>query len=175
MDRTTQTQQQMQEVESQLLPQQAISDQTPVHQTADLADSLKRVRSTPPSALNPSDVKTLQRTVGNQAVQRLLSGRTKPISRPEGVVQRHTPDVTYEGGMGAGRTAGELAMETLNSAGDLVGTATSLQSMSQSLHTVSTEMVNAGVKMQDATVDAGDHPCEGQGADDTQVPATGGV
>ena len=64
-------------------------------QAADHLNALRQALATPPPAIKPSHVLTLQRTIGNRAVQSLLArrNRSKQLSRhTQPVVQRDPPD-----------------------------------------------------------------------------------
>ncbi len=78
---------QEQEANPQLLPNRDVQGQTPLHEEASAAAAVGRARSAPPSGLRPPDILALQRTVGNQAVQRMVAERTRP-----GAVQRHVAE-----------------------------------------------------------------------------------
>ena len=69
-----------------LTPSQDVESQTPVHQQGAAADALQRAKGASSAALRPSDVLALQRTVGNQAVQRLVES---PGGVAPGSIQRH--------------------------------------------------------------------------------------
>ena len=60
------------------------------------AVALERAAKSHPSAIRPADVRVLQRTVGNRAVQRIFSNRTQAIlpkaSTSENAVQRKTEE-----------------------------------------------------------------------------------
>lgn len=97
-------------------------------QTADVvshsaADALQRFTTAPDGAPNPADVLALQRTVGNQAVQRSLTADSSlrggfqpaaaPIRQATGVVQRATGVVQREGtGIAKGKTVKQYAEGT---------------------------------------------------------------
>jgi len=83
------------------------AQRTPVgHQVAPFADEherpadpvmpLRRATSAHPSALRPGDILALQRTIGNHAVQRMLSSRAHSLSHPSATaanaIQRQTEE-----------------------------------------------------------------------------------
>jgi hypothetical protein len=72
---------QEQEANPQLVPNQDVQDQAPLHQQASPAAAARRAKHAP-EKLAPNQVLALQKTVGNRAVQRL-------VQSPSGAVQRH--------------------------------------------------------------------------------------
>ena len=67
--------------DSQLLPGQEVKDQAPVHQQASPFAAAQLAKNAP-GKLSPTQVLALQKSVGNQAVQRIMQS-------PSAVVQRH--------------------------------------------------------------------------------------
>jgi hypothetical protein len=68
-----------------LVPEQDGQEQAPIHENAPPSNAVRRARSEP-GRLKSTDVSALQRSVGNRAVQRLVSRKAQ-----DGVVQRHVP------------------------------------------------------------------------------------
>ncbi|MDY6893328.1 MAG: DUF4157 domain-containing protein [Chloroflexota bacterium] len=72
----------------------------------DPAVSLQRAMAAPPPAVNPNDILALQRTVGNQAVQRLVAQRKRAVFTSQPVTRAkptpNSPEEDYEQEIGNG-------------------------------------------------------------------------
>lgn len=126
-------------------------------------------------AVNPSDIRALQKTVGNRAVQRLMDGRTLPSAAATGLVQRHTPASAHSAGLDSGENLMETGMEVGSNAAGIGELSNTVQELATSLMDNSHNATQAGFGIWDAMDAAKNHPCDQELGDETQVPATGGV
>jgi hypothetical protein len=159
MDRSKQSHQEH-DADSQLLNQQEALSQGFEHRLADPAAAQQRTRSTPPGSPNPADIKTLQKTVGNRAVQRLLAGRSEASKPVEGAVQRHMLDSDFGRGMSASRNVIDKSQTVMTTGDYLKKTGQWLQTAGGSMLTNGISRLHSGFDTQQSLINADMHPCE---------------
>ncbi len=155
---------QEQEANPQLVPNQAVQDQAPVHQQASPAAVAQRAIRTP-GRPTPKQVLALQRTVGNRAVQRLLN-RSQLKTVAPGTIQRHAPETLPRVDAVHGRH-----QALINETG--VHAESAFSSMEQ-WRGGTGGLIGAMNELAGMVRSAGAEPCSQESGGEPEVPATGG-
>lgn len=140
----------------QLLPQPETQNKTAEHAPADPAGALQRTRGTLNGQARPADILTLQRSVGNRAVQRLLLGTAG--SGSVGTIQRHMPDRTHTEAMVAANQVVANGGRLIGAAGSLKQAAQTIQAISGDLTSIGTSDIQAGSSVMGAASQGAAHP-----------------
>jgi hypothetical protein len=155
---------QEQEANPQLVPNQNVPDQAPVHQQVSPAAIAQRaIRA--PGRPTPKQVLALQRTVGNQAVQRLVDG-PQPRTVAPGTVQRHAPETLLRLSAVHGQH-----QSIINEAGVH---AEHVQTGTEGWRQKTGELIGAMNELAGMVRSAGAEPCSQESGGEPEVPATGG-
>ncbi len=88
MSKTAEPRTEQAKSQQRLIPKSSLErDQPEVEQTTP-ADALQRIKKSPRGVVRPADILSLQQTIGNQAVRRLLASRPSPSAAGSGATSQ---------------------------------------------------------------------------------------